>query len=135
MIGKIFGAYDVRGRYPRELNEKTVHLIANALVGYFQKTKPPNRRKIVVLGHDARTSSPSLYKVLRRVFRESKNFKLIEAGLITTPMLYFLVSHFKAILGIVITASHNPKNYNGLKIVGRGGDPISGREVSRMLKA
>ena len=134
MIGKIFGAYDVRGRYPRELNEETVHLIANALVRYFQKTKPLNRRKIVVLGRDARTSSPSLYGVLVQVFRKSKDFRLVDAGLTTTPMLYFLVGRFRATLGVMVTASHNPKSWNGLKVVGRGAKPISGREVGRMLK-
>lgn len=132
---KIFGAYDVRGRYPRELNEETVRLIAGALVRRFRKTKLLKSRKIVVLGRDGRLSSPSLYKVLLQVFEKSKDFRLIDAGLTTTPMLYFLVGHLKATLGVMITASHNPKSYNGLKIVGRGARTISGREVWEMFRA
>ena len=59
----------------------------------------------------------------------------MQAGLITTPMLYFLVNKHKAAGGMVVTASHNPKEYNGLKMVRAGAIPVSGKDVlARMPK-
>ncbi len=145
MINKaIFKAYDIRGRYPEEINEKIAARIAYALGRYFFKSKAnlrPELRsregqksKVVMVGHDARLSSPALYETMVRVMCQVSGVKIVEAGMITTPMLYFLVNHFKAIGGIIITASHNPKEYNGLKIVGPKAAPISGKEILSMVK-
>ncbi|MBI5401322.1 hypothetical protein HZB05_00645 [Candidatus Wolfebacteria bacterium] len=117
MNPQIFKAYDIRGKYPDEINKVIVFRIVDSLI------KAKNPKKIVV-GHDVRISSPKLYQAVNEAL---KNFdiKIISAGLITTPMLYFLVNHHKADLGVVVTASHNPKEYNGLKIVGKNAVPIS----------
>ena len=137
----IFKAYDIRGKYPKEINEEAVAEIAGALAGYFErkaKSLPAGRhgvkRKIIVVGHDARLSSPSLYETVIHSLK-IENWKLeIEAvGLITTPMLYFLVNNLKAIGGIMITASHNPKEFNGLKIVGPKAEMISGETVKKLI--
>ncbi|MBI2591398.1 MAG: hypothetical protein HYW34_01845 [Candidatus Brennerbacteria bacterium] len=134
----IFKAYDIRGRYSEEINEKTVGFIAAGIVKIFQHGK-------VLIARDARLSSPRLYKAVLKSLETSaeggsasggKNYKLktIPGGVMTTPMFYFLVNHFKAAGGIMITASHNPKEYNGLKIVGRNAVPISGVQILKLLK-
>lgn len=127
MKPEIFKAYDIRGRYPDEVNEVVIAEIAGRLAGYFNKGK-------LVLGHDARLSSPALYESLKKsLVAGHKSLVIIDAGLITSPMLYFLVNHFKAAGGIMITASHNPKQYNGLKVVGKKAVPISGKEIRKLV--
>lgn len=128
MIPSIFKAYDIRGRYPEEINEEVVAEIAKALAKYFQKGK-------IIVGHDARLSSSSLYKtVLTSLKTYNLKLKTISTGMITTPMLYFLVVKLKAAGGIMITASHNPKEYNGLKIVGPDAGMISGKEIWEFMQ-
>jgi phosphomannomutase len=128
MIPSIFKAYDIRGRYPEEINEAAVTEIVKVLAKYFRKGK-------IVVGHDARLSSPSLYKaVLQSLKIENLKLKIEAVGLVTTPMLYFLVTKLKATGGIMITASHNPKEYNGLKVVGPNVSMISGKEVWELMQ-
>ncbi len=127
-MNPIYKANDVRGIYPSELNESVISGIGRAMADHFGDGAK------VVLGHDARLSSPSLYMALKTGILESKkNIDLMEAGLMTTPMLYFLVAENKADGGIMVTASHNPKEYNGLKIVGKEARPISGKEVGGLV--
>ncbi len=127
MDKNIFKANDIRGIYPLEINKQVVFKIVSGISAIFKKN--------IVVGHDARLSSPELYKSVLAALKEIqpgksfKKIKIIEAGLATTPEIYFLVNKFKADGGIIVTASHNPKEYNGLKIMGRGAIPISGREV------
>jgi phosphomannomutase/phosphoglucomutase len=122
----IFGAYDIRGRYPEEINERVVRMIAEAL------SQTLFRRGRIVVAHDVRLSSPSLYRAVLSAFR-GRAAKVVRVGLATTPMLYFLVNELKAQGGIMVTASHNPAEENGLKIVGRGGRPKSGREILKLI--
>ena len=123
----IFRAYDIRGKYLDELNEKNAFEIAKSLLKIF-------KGKIVV-GCDARLSSPALYKaVLNGLNSRPASINIIETGMITTPMLYFLVNKLKAGGGVMVTASHNPKEYNGLKIVGEKAKMISGKEIEKLLK-
>lgn len=122
----IFKAYDVRGRYPEEINELTVAQIAGWLGGFFGAGR-------VVIGRDNRLSSPRLYAALRRNLKRFSKIRLIDAGLLTTPALYFLVNDLKAKGGVMITASHNPKEYNGLKIVGSKAQMVSGEEIYRLM--
>lgn len=136
MNKSIFKAYDIRGRYPDELNEEDVLLITAALGRKWCGNKPKNKNQKlkVVVGHDARLSSSRLYKVAYGGLTISLfENQIIDAGLITTPMLYFLVNHFNAVGGIMITASHNPKEYNGIKVVGKNAVPISGQEIQRLV--
>ena len=123
----LFKAYDVRGVYPGEINEGAVCEISRTLGKFF-------KRGTVVLGRDARISSPRLYNAARNALLENKSMKILAAGMITTPELYFLVNYFKANGGIMITASHNPPKYNGMKVVGAGAGPISGEDVRRYVK-
>lgn len=124
----IFKAYDIRGKYPAEINEDAVLEVARALSGFFKQGP-------IVVGHDARIGSKELYKAAIAGLRETRDKKqVIGVGLSTTPMFYFLVGKLKARGGIMVTASHNPKEYNGLKVVGRGVQMISGLEIKKIMK-
>lgn len=113
----IFKAYDIRGIYPTEINEEAVEKIGRA---YARFVKP----KTVVVGYDVRTSSPSLKEALIKGLN-SLGVKVIEIGNISTDMLYFAVVHLKADGGITVSASHNPREFNGLKMVREEAIPIS----------
>ena len=139
MDRKIFKANDIRGKYPGEIKEEIVSKISETMGGYFRlKNKKSGRQVKIAVCHDARLSSPSLYKVITNGLKHSnvlKNIRIeiIGAGIATTPMFYFLVNKLKADGGIMATASHNPKEYNGLKIVGKKAMPISGKEIEKLL--
>ena len=109
MNWSIFKAYDIRGVYPDDLNEEAYYRIAKAYVLLF---KP----KTVVVGMDARVSSPPLKASLISGFLDS-GVDVVDIGEITTDMLYFAVGAFNYSGGIVVSASHNPKQYNGMKLV------------------
>ena len=136
----IFKAYDIRGRYPEEINELVVAEIVKTLARHWRTAKRPKGKQvfngIIVIGHDARLSSPALYKAVLET-RNSKSYILnpLPVGAITTPMLYFLVNYFNAAGGIMVTASHNPKEYNGLKVVGPNAEPIGGKDVAALLES
>jgi phosphomannomutase len=128
MLNKsVFRLYDIRGKVPQELDQKGAMLAGEALGRFFKKGT-------LVLGFDARLSSPELYAALKSGLSKNKNLTFLEAGLITTPMLYFLVNHFGADGGVTVTASHNPKNFNGFKIVKKRAEPVSGHEILKFLK-
>ena len=127
----IFGAYDIRGVYPKDLNESSVEELIPAIL---KSLKKKSGLKVIV-GCDARLSSPVLYKAALRAIERSPNAKSIPVGLMTTPMIYFLVDKLKADGGVIITASHNPKNYNGIKVVNAEKLPISGKEIYEIYKS
>jgi len=116
MDSNIFRAYDIRGIYPDEINEEIAGKIAKATVKFLGAKK-------IVVGEDARLSSPSLRKAIIDGVT-SAGCDVIYIGRCTTPLFYFSVNHLNVDGGIMITASHNPSQYNGLKIVGRGGRRI-----------
>ena len=103
----IFKAYDVRGVYPDEINEETVYRIGRAFVQYLHPTT-------VAVGRDMRISSPALAAALIRGLAE-QGADVVDLGLTTTDELYFAVGKFNYPAGIMVSASHNPKQYNGLK--------------------
>ena len=129
----IFKAYDIRGKYPKEINEKAVAEIVEGLMPYFERKAKSAKRKAIVIGHDARLSSPQLYKAVITNLRRSQRLRLVPMGMITTPMLYFFVNKLKAIGGIMVTASHNPKEFNGLKVVGPKAEMISGETIKKVI--
>jgi len=116
----IFKAYDVRGTYPEQLNAEVAYQIGAALVGYL-------RPKSVAVGRDMRVSSPELFEHLARGINDS-GVDVIDLGLISTDSLYFAVGKYEYEAGVMITASHNPKQYNGFKICRREAVPLSGQE-------
>lgn len=127
----IFKAYDIRGKYPAQINPETVKAVIPAILRVLGLKKGT---KTLIIGHDARLSSPELYQACIDALAKERGIQVIRAGLITTPMLYFLVNKHKVDGGITVTASHNPKEYNGLKMVREQAIPISGTDVLKYVK-
>jgi phosphomannomutase len=116
----IFKAYDVRGLYPQEVNEDVARGIGRAFVSYL------NAKRIAV-GRDMRVSSPSI----AAAFIDGATLQgadVVDYGMISTDMLYFAVARDRHDGGVEITASHNPKQYNGVKMVRQEAFPLSGDE-------
>ncbi|MBD0325208.1 MAG: phosphomannomutase/phosphoglucomutase, partial [Pyrinomonadaceae bacterium] len=117
MDWSIFRAYDIRGIYPTELDEEAYYRIAKAYTALF---KP----ETIVVGMDARLSSPPLKESLTKGFLDV-GVNVVDIGEITTDMLYFAVGAYNYSGGVVVSASHNPKEYNGMKMVREKATAIS----------
>jgi phosphomannomutase len=113
-----FKAYDVRGRVPDQLNEDVARRIGRAFAEVIGA-------KQVVVGHDIRLSSPAIKAALAEGLQE-QGVDVHDIGLCGTEEIYFATSHAGMDGGIAVTASHNPKDYNGMKFVRSGSRPISG---------
>src|SRR5712691_5705735 len=116
----IFKAYDVRGIYPQEVNEDIARAIGRAFVSYLKATR-------IAVGRDMRLSSPSL----AAAFVDGATLQgadVVDYGMIPTDMLYFAVARDRHEGVVEITASHNPKQYNGMKMVRQEAFPLSGDE-------
>jgi phosphomannomutase len=115
---EVFKAYDVRGLYPSEINEELARQIGRGFVTYL------GARRIGV-SRDMRLSSPGLAAAFIQGARE-QGADVVDYGMLGTDMLYFAVVHDELEGGAQITASHNPKQYNGVKMVRAGALPLSG---------
>jgi phosphomannomutase len=115
---KVFKAYDVRGIYPSELDEDGAYAIGKAFVEVFET-------KRIAVGHDMRVTSPSMAEAMIRGASEA-GADVLELGLVGTEMVYFAVGQLGLDGGVAVTASHNPKEYTGLKIVRGGALPVGG---------
>ena len=124
----MFREYDIRGKYPQELNEESIKKIAYAIV---KKCRKENVGSLIV-GRDGRLSGPSLIEAFcDSLINSGINVKNI--GLVTSPMLYFAAKKEISKSGIIITGSHNPKNYNGIKMV-IDDKPVSGSEILELME-
>ena len=127
----IFKAYDVRGTYPDEVNEEAARAIGAAFVTYLGA-------KHIGVGRDMRLSSPALAAAFIDGAR-AQGVEVIDYGMIPTDVLYFAVASDGLDGGVEITASHNPKQYNGMKMVRREAFPLSGdagiSEIRDMIAA
>ncbi len=112
-----FKAYDLRGRVPDELNEEVAYRVGRAFVDYLSA-------KRVVVGHDIRLTSASLSDALVRGLTEA-GADVIHIGQCGTEEVYFATFELGVDGGICVTASHNPMDYNGMKLVQKGSKPIS----------
>jgi phosphomannomutase len=115
---KVFKAYDVRGIYPDELDEAGAHAIGQAYVEEFEPRQ-------IAVGRDMRVSSPSMADAVMRGAAEA-GAGVVDVGLVGTEMLYYAVGELALDGGVMVTASHNPKEYTGMKIVRRGALPVGG---------
>jgi phosphomannomutase len=115
---KVFKAYDVRGLYPAELDEKGARAIARAYVEQFEP-------RSIAVGRDMRTMSASMAAAVIEGATEA-GADVVDVGLVGTEMTYFAVDSLGLDGGIMVTASHNPKEYTGMKIVRRGALPVGG---------
>jgi phosphomannomutase len=114
----VFKAYDVRGIHPSELDEEGAQAIGRAFVEVFE----PKR---IAVGHDMRVSSPAMAEAAIRGASEA-GAEVLDLGLVGTEMVYFAVGELGLDGGIAVTASHNPKEYTGMKIVREGALPVGG---------
>lgn len=121
---EIFHSYDIRGTYPDALNGQDAYLIGRAYIHFLDKHTNKEHYTIAV-GRDSRISSPELFEGFARGVRE-EGADIIDLGLITTPMLYYGVASLGCDGGAMITASHNPNPYNGLKLTREHAIPIGG---------
>jgi phosphomannomutase len=129
---EIFHAYDIRGIYPGDLNEEAAYKIGLAFVKFLRKKNKKEKMNIVV-GRDNRVSSPSLYKSLTKGITDA-GANVINIGLSTSPMFYWTVGYYKFDGGINITASHNPREYNGFKLVREKASKISEKSGIKEIK-
>ncbi len=113
-----FKAYDIRGKVPEELNEDLAYKIGRAFIAELNAES-------VVVGYDIRLESEGLAKALKNGLTEA-GANVVDIGLCGTEEVYFATFHRKLDGGIMITASHNPKGYNGMKLVAKDAKPISG---------
>ncbi|MCK4635751.1 MAG: phosphomannomutase/phosphoglucomutase [Candidatus Moranbacteria bacterium] len=123
MDAKIFKAYDIRGIYPTEINEEAAYKIGRAYVEFLGA-------KNIVIGCDIRESSPALFEELKKGITDA-GANVYDLGLATTPMLYFASGKLDVDGGIILTASHNPGEYNGMKLCRKNAVPVG--ENSGML--
>jgi len=125
----IFKAYDIRGIYPAQLNEETAYLVGKAMVEYLKPQK-------IAVGRDMRLSSHALFENLTKGIIEAGS-DVVDIGLCSTDELYFAVGKFGFDGGVMITASHNPKEYNGFKICRKEAVPLSGdsglKEIQQII--
>ncbi len=126
-----FKAYDLRGRVPDDLNEDIAYAVGQAFTALFR----PER---VVVGQDVRLSSPPLSRALTRGLTDS-GVDVLDIGLCGTEQVYFATFDLGVDGGIMVTASHNPVDYNGMKLVRKEARPVSGdsglREMEALLAA
>ncbi|HHD92556.1 MAG TPA: phosphomannomutase/phosphoglucomutase [Candidatus Portnoybacteria bacterium] len=129
----IFKAYDIRGIYPDELNEEIAQKIGRAIVLFFKQKKWPLEK--IIIGRDARISSPKLFQTLiQGLLLENPILKIINFEQCSTPFFYWAIQKYQADGGIMITASHNPPEYNGLKLCRREAIPLGGEEIKNIGK-
>lgn len=112
----IFKGYDIRAIYPQDINEENIVPIIKAVYTFLISDRENDKPFTLVVGTDMRTSSPSLTKVAIKTLLDL-GANIIDIGVVSTPTFYFAVSHYSYDAGIQITASHNPKEWNGIKIV------------------
>ena len=117
MLKDIFKAYDIRGVYGKDLTDEVAHNIGRALVEFIGKPK-------IVVGRDMRSSSNPLFDALAKGINEQGG-DVIDIGLCSTPMFYFAVNFLKADGGVMVTASHNPSEYNGFKFTKEKAVPLT----------
>src|SRR5512144_262296 len=114
----IFKAYDIRGIYPTQLNEDTAYAVGRAFVAYLAA-------KRIAVSRDMRVSSPAMAAAFIDGARD-QGCDVVDYGMMGTDMLYFAVARDGHDGGAQSTASHNPKEYNGIKLVRREAFPLSG---------
>ena len=120
----IFKAYDIRGLVQGEVTQDFAYHLGKAYVTFLSKRNPGVALKVVV-GRDMRKTSPELQDALMKGLTES-GADVFEIGLVSTPAYYFSVGHLEAHGGLMVTASHNPSEYNGFKVVREKAIPIGG---------
>ncbi|MGM0438961.1 MAG: phosphomannomutase/phosphoglucomutase [Patescibacteria group bacterium] len=126
MEDKIFKTYDIRGLSPEELDKETAYLVGRGFVSFLDEENPE-----IVVGRDARKTSPALFKELKRGLIDS-GATVFDIGVATTPLLNFAVCKYSHSGGVMVTASHNPPEYNGLKLIKENGLQVYGKGIKKI---
>ena len=131
----IFKAYDVRGLYGSEMDGDVAHALGRAFARVLGRlrAKPPSELRIG-LGRDMRIQSPEMAAGVRAGLTD-EGAAVLDAGMIATEMLYFLVGSHELDGGAMVTASHNPKAYTGVKLVREGALALSGETGIGQVRA
>jgi phosphomannomutase/phosphoglucomutase len=124
----IFRAYDIRGIVDKDFDPEWVEVFGRACAAYFLK----NGHRRVVVGHDARLSSPVYQERLAKGLAEC-GVDVILVGMVSTPVCYFACKHLGCDAGVMVTASHNPPEFNGFKVIA-GPSTIHGEEISKLYE-
>lgn len=132
---EIFKAYDIRGVYGKDFDNDLAYLLGKAYVALRKNDEDAKNITKLKIGvaYDMRISSPALKESLIRGLTEA-GADVINLGLIATPTFYFAIGHYNYDGGIIISASHNPKEWNGFKLVRAKGIPVSGESGIEFLK-
>jgi phosphomannomutase/phosphoglucomutase len=123
---EIFKAYDIRGIVGKTLTPAVVEAIGHAL-GSEARARS---QKAIAIGRDGRLSGPDLSAALARGIQKS-GIDVMDVGMVTTPMVYFAAHHLGTQCGVAVTGSHNPPDYNGLKMV-LGGETLAGEAIQKL---
>ena len=121
----IFKAYDIRGVYGVDLDDETAYQIGYSYAQMRKREMPLDRVLQIVVGADMRLSSPALKKKLNQGLING-GVNVVDIGLASTPTFYFAVANYNYDGGVLVSASHNPKEYNGFKLVRQKALPMSG---------
>ncbi|MCK5301430.1 MAG: hypothetical protein KAJ21_05950, partial [Thermoplasmatales archaeon] len=122
--GHIFKAYDVRGIYPSEIDEDLAYKTGRAFVTFLLDEYKPKEKLKIVVSSDMRISSPKLKESLMKGIIDQGS-DVIDIGLASSPTFYFAVAYYGYDGGVIVSASHNPKEYNGFKFVRRNARAVS----------
>lgn len=118
----IFKAYDIRGIYPDQINEENFAILIKAVYTFFSQQMGKDKLR-VVLGRDMRLSSPAFFKIAKNTLLDF-GATVVDVGLVSTPTFYFACLKYQSDGGLQISASHNPPNWNGIKLVKRVGNNL-----------
>ena len=129
MNHNIFRGYDIRGIYPTEIDEETAYTIG---LGFGTHIKRMGKTNCIV-GHDNRLSSDTLYEALKEGIKET-GIDVVSLGLVTTPMYYYACIKLQIYSGVMVTASHNPKDDNGFKFAFDESGNCKGQEIQDFLE-
>ncbi len=119
----VFKAYDLRGVYGRDFDDELAYKLGLAYYQWRQRELQTERQLTVVIGHDMRLSSPALHEALTKGLLAA-GAQVLDIGLSSTPTFYFATAKLEADGGIMVSASHNPQEYNGFKIVRDHAKPV-----------
>ncbi len=120
----VFKTNDIRGKYPQDVSEEFAELLGRAVADFVAGKKSRKNLKVLICG-DVRSSSPALREAVARGLIK-QGVSVLDMGAGTTPYFYFLIHKLTIAGGIMVTASHNPKEYNGFKIRGKNNSSIDG---------
>lgn len=121
----IFKSYDIRGIYPDQINKDVAYNFGRAY-GIFLKEENKKDQSTIIVSRDMRLSGGEIHQSLIEGLMD-QGVNVVDIGLASTPTMYFAVGYYDYDGGIQVTASHNPKEYNGFKLVRKHGNPISGQ--------